>query len=83
MGLNKLTDIFENSVPNKMNKTRGSKLIMSFGEYQHQVRVSTNNQKNGNKGRTASFMGRIFPVRFLYDLMGIKHKNADKFKKPC
>lgn len=66
-----------------MNKTRGSKLIMSFGEYQHQVRVNTNNQRNGNKGRAASFKGRIFPVRFLYDLSETDHKNADiiNFKK--
>lgn len=38
-----------------------------FESVTHKV-VMMNNVTKGNNGRTASMNGRIFPVRFLYDL---------------
>ncbi len=61
----KLTQMFEKIVPNNRNISRGSNEHMSFLDSSTHVVVITNNAVKGIRGRSASRIGRIFPVLFL------------------
>lgn len=61
--------MLEKTVPNKRKSIRGSFAAISFLEKITQTVVIANMEAKGISGRTASMKGRIFPVRFLYDLL--------------
>lgn len=55
-------------VPKSRKSKRGSFETILFLEYSTHIVVIANKDRKGISGRIASINGRIFPVRFLYDL---------------
>lgn len=60
--------MLEKIVPKSKKSIRGSLETISFLEKSIQRVVIMKSDTKGIKGRIASMNGRIFPVRFLYDL---------------
>lgn len=60
--------MLEKMHPKSTKRIRGSFETISFLEKRVHKVVIMNRDTKGIKGRMASMNGRIFPVRFLYDL---------------
>lgn len=75
-----LTQTFEKIVPYIKKKARGSNTSILLCENHAHIVVKIKIATSGDNGKRASESDRIFPVLFLYDLIGNKTKKKMNYE---